>query len=304
MIRKNWSNRESLLLLTILVGLVCVVGLARQIEPYQATKYPVVEDDKLYLSGNVVKRMALGFNGVVADWYWMRSLQYIGRKIVDAPAGAQLDDLSQLNLKLLAPLLDTATTLDPQFLEPYEYAALVLPALDVAEAIRISKKGIAANPSAWRLYQHLGYIYWQQKDFKAASETYGQGAKIAGVPPWMAAMKARMEAEGGSRDTAREIYQRMYQESDDPKVKEMAAKRLWQIQSFFERDEIRLVLQAYTAQARRCPSAWKDVSNALRGRRLRLDASGAPVDPSDFPYLLIKDGCDVDLDWRSPVPGK
>ena len=117
-------------------------------------------------------------------------------------------------------------------------------------------------------------------------------------------MKARMEAEGGSRDTAREIYQRMYQESDDPGVKEMAAKRLWQIQSFFERDEIRLVLQAYTEQVKRCPSAWKDVSNALRIRRLHLDGSGAPVDPSDFPYLLIKDGCDVDLDWRSPVPGK
>jgi tetratricopeptide (TPR) repeat protein len=304
MIRKRWTSRESLLLLTILVGLVSIVELSRLIESRQPALAVIVEDEKLYLTGNAVKRMALGFNGVVADWYWMRSLQYIGRKVINSQETTQLDDLSRLNLKLLAPLLDTATTLDPQFMQPYEYAALVLPAVDVTEAIRISKKGIAANPSVWRLHQHLGYIYWQQKDFKAASETYRQGAQIPGAPAWMAAMEARMEAEGGSRDTAREIYQRMYQESDEPDVKEMAKKRLLQIQSFAERDEIRLVIEDYKKRTKRCPSTWREVADALRQKHLRLDPSGAPLDPADWPYLLIKEGCDVDLDWRSQVPGK
>ncbi len=306
MIRKNWTIRESFLLLTIVVGLASVVELARLIESRQPPpQLAIVEDERLYLNGNVVKRMSLGFNGVVADWYWMRSLQYIGRKILDShQTTIQLDDLSPLKLNLLAPLLDTATTLDPQFLQPYEYAALVLPAVDVNEAIRITKKGIAANPSAWRLHQHLGYIYWEQKNFKAAGETYSEGATIPGAPPWMTALKARMEVEGGSRDTAREIYQRMYQESEDPEVKEMAMKRLLQIQSFVERDEIRVVIEAYKQREKRCPTAWKDITNALRSKRLRVDASGAPLDPGDFPYTLIKEGCDVDLDYRSKVPLK
>ena len=55
-------------------------------------------------------------------------------------------------------------------MEPYEYAAIVLPGIDVKEAIRITRKGIAANPSSWRLHQHLGYIYWQQQDYEAARE--------------------------------------------------------------------------------------------------------------------------------------
>ena len=224
MIRKRWTSRESLLLLTILVGLVSVVGLSQQIESRQPALAVVVEDEKLYLTGNAVKRMALGFNGVVADWYWMRSLQYIGRKVINSQETTQLDDLSRLNLKLLAPLLDTATTVDPQFMQPYEYAALVLPAVDVTEAIRISKKGIAANPTVWRLHQHLGYIYWQQKDFKAASETYRQGTvpgHHGGWQRWKLAWRLRAEARH-----AREIYQRMYQESDEPDVKEMAKRLL------------------------------------------------------------------------------
>jgi len=35
---------------------------------------------------------------------------------------------------------------------------------------------------------------------------------------------------------------------------------------------------------------------------LRVDASGAPLDPSNMPYRLTKEGCDVDLDENSPVP--
>src|SRR6185295_1338074 len=135
-------------------------------------------DESLYLNGNTARRMSLGFNGLAADWYWMRSLQYVGGKIINLPETVVLDNLGQLNLKLLPSLLDTATTLDPEFLDPYEYAAVVLPAINMDEAIRITKKGIAANPNAWRLYQHLGYIYWQQHDYQAASETYGKGAEI------------------------------------------------------------------------------------------------------------------------------
>jgi tetratricopeptide (TPR) repeat protein len=304
MTRKRWTSREGKLLLTVLIGLVIIVGLSFWIDSRRPSQALSVDEDQLYLTGNTAKRMALGFNGLVADWYWMRSLQYIGRKILNSSEPVQLDNLGQLQLKLLAPLLETATTLDPQFMEPYEYAAVVLPGVNVAEAIRISKKGIAANPSAWRLHQHLGYIYWQQQDFKAASETYSQGAKVPGAPLWMEAMKARMEAEGGSRETAREIYERMYQESDDLNVKEMARKRLLQIQSFVERDEIRRVLSEYATRAKRCPSSWKDVSDALREKRLRLDASGAPLDPANVQYRLVKDGCDVDLNTLSDVPYK
>ncbi len=283
----------------VLLGLAGAVGLSGWIDAHHPPADTVIEEERLYVAGNTVKRMSLGFNGLAADWYWMRSLQYVGGKVLKVPGNVQLDNLSQLNLKLLAPLLDTATTLDPDFMEPYEYAAIVLPGIDLPEAIRITKKGTTANPSAWRLYQHLGYIYWQQGDFEAASESYGEGAKIPGVPAWMEAMKARMAVEGGSRDTAREIYRRMYEQAGDQKVKDIARQRLEQLYSLDERDALRALITIFKARTGRCPTAWRELS--FQGARVRLSPAGVPIDPTNVPYQLAVDKCDVALGASSHV---
>jgi S-(hydroxymethyl)glutathione dehydrogenase/alcohol dehydrogenase len=52
---------------------------------------PNVVDESLYLDGKTARRMSLGFNGLAADWYWMRSLQYVGRKIINHPEDMPLD---------------------------------------------------------------------------------------------------------------------------------------------------------------------------------------------------------------------
>lgn len=287
----------------VVIGMTCAALLVRRLDTLRPPEDPNAIDESLYVNGKTARRISLGFNGLAADWYWMRSLQYVGRKIIndnDVP----LDHLGLLNLKLLAPLLDTATTLDPEFLDPYEYAAIVLPSINVNEAIRITQKGIDANPNAWRLYHHLGYIYWQQHDYQAASEIYGRGAQIAGAPPWMEAMKAKMAAEGGSRSTAREIYTRMYEGSADEKVKDMARKHLLQLDSLDQRDGLRKLFVAYQSRMGKCPNSWKEIEPVFRALRIAVDASGAPLDPSGVPYVLRGGACEVDLDPKSEIPVK
>jgi len=301
--RRQFRSTMATVILLV-AGMAAVVLLARWIDSQQPAKAPEATAEDLYLSGNTVRRMSLGFNGLVADWYWMRSLQYVGQKIIDLPLEVQLDSLGQLNLTLLAPLLDTATTVDPQFREPYLYAAVVLADVDPERAIQIMKKGITANPSVWRFHQHLGYIYWKQKNFQAASETFSQGAAIPGAPPWMEAMKAKMLADGGSREVAREIYQRMYEQAEDQEVKEMARRRLLQLASLDQRDALRKVLSLFETRAGRCPASWREIEVAVRGMRFSSDAAGAPLDPSGTPYVLVKSGCDVDLGPDSEVPRK
>lgn len=298
-------SRQTLYLSSVLVLGLCVnVLLARSIDAYRPPADPNAVDQSLYLTPTIAKRMSLGFNGLVADWYWMRSLQYVGRKIINVPEDVAIDDLSNLNLKLLAPLLDTATTLDPHFLDPYEYAAVVLPAIDVQEAIRITSKGIDANPSAWRLYQHLGFIYWQQKSYEAASETYRRGAQIAGAPVWMEAMSAKMAAEGGSRDTAREVYVRMFEQSADENVKDMARRRLIQLDSLDQRDALNELLSGYKTRVGQCPATWREVLQVLRAVGAPLDHSGAPLDPTGAPYQLRSGTCEIELAANSGVLSK
>lgn len=304
--RTTAQGRQTLMLLAIvLLGLVSVAAVNRWIEVNRPPVDSRLEEEKLYVTGTAARRMSLSFNGLIADWYWMRSLQYVGRKVIAQGDKFQLDDLSSLDLKLLYPLLDTATTLDPQFIAVYEYGGVVLPAINDEDAIKLLEKGVANNPSEWRLLHHLGYIYWQRKEYEKASATYATGAKLPNAPAWMQAMSARMLAEGGSRSTARELYTHMYQQAEDETIKRMAELRLLQIDSFDERDRIRKALKEYQARAGRCINEWQEIRPELRARRLRLDnATGAPLDPAETPYVLIKDTCDVDLDPSSPVPYK
>jgi tetratricopeptide (TPR) repeat protein len=289
----------------VVIGMIAAVMLSRFIDARRpAVDANATADESLYLNAKTAKRISLGFNGLAADWYWMRSLQYVGRKIMNFDENIPLDDLNQLNLKLLAPLLENATTLDPEFLDPYEYAAVVLPAIDVQEAIRLTRKGIDANPNSWRLHQHLAYIYWQQHDYATAAETYGRGAQLPGAPYWMEAMKARMTAEGGSRATAREIYKRMIEQSTDEKVKDMARKRLMQLDSFDQRDLLRKLFAGYQARTSRCPDDWQEMGAMLRAVRAPLNASGAPLDPAGAPYVLQPGKCEVELSKESEIPFK
>jgi tetratricopeptide (TPR) repeat protein len=287
--------------LVVVVGIACAALLVRWMDTLRPSPDPNAIDESLYLNGKTARRLSLGFNGLAADWYWMRSLQYVGRKIMSVPEDVVIDDLSKLNLKLLAPLLDTATTLDPQFLDPYEYAAIVLPAIDVQEAIRITQKGIEANPNAWKLYHHLGYIYWQQRDYQAASEIYGRGAQVPGAPPWMQAMKAKMAADGGSRTTGREIYTRMFEQSTEDQVKDMARRRLLQLDSLDQRDALRKILSGYQTRVGKCPSSWRELAHVFSAVGVPVDSSSAPLDPTGAPYVLRTDACEVALNPKSEI---
>lgn len=264
-------------------------------------------EEQLYLNGRRARRMSLAFNGLAADWYWMRSLQYVGRKVVkyEDEHGGQFDliNLSTLDLRLLPSLLDVTTTLDPQFLPAYQYGAVILPEINADAAIALLNKGIAANPASWRLHQHLGYIYWQRKDYARASEVYEAGAKLSGAPSWVAAMAARMKAEGGSSDAAREMYQHLYESSGDASVRQMVEHQLARLDWLDDRDKIKERLTEYRNRNGRCPAAWQDVTETLRAVPLHTDSrTGAPLDPSGIPYRLIDGGCNVDLDPNSKVP--
>jgi tetratricopeptide (TPR) repeat protein len=286
----NDRTKTASLAVVIMLGMIATVALVHFVDERRPSVDTGAGDESLYLNAKTARRISLGFNGLAADWYWMRSLQYVGRKIIEQGQNTALDDLSQLNLKLLAPLLENATTLDPEFLDPYEYAAVVLPAIDVQEAIRITRKGIDANPNAWRLYQHLGYIYWQQQDYATAAEVYGRGAMLPGAPVWMEAMRARMAAEGGSHNTAREIYTRMFEQSADEKVRDMAQRRLMQLDSLDQRDGLLKQLSAYQARTGHCPASWREIG-----------FSAAPLDPSGTPYVLESRKCEVKLGQESQI---
>jgi hypothetical protein len=110
-----------------------------------------------------------------------------------------------------------------------------------------------------------------------------------------------MEISGGSRDTARAIYRRMYADSEDEQLKRVAIKRLLQIDSLDERERIGRALGDFQTRFSRCPKEWREVAGALRAASLKTDSNGSPLDPTGVPYSLDSRACAAQLDPRSEI---
>ncbi len=293
--------------LVILAGLVFAFYITDFVERERPPLPANYEDEDIALEGSQFKGFAFGAEGLLADWYWMNSLQYIGKKI--SAVGLEnlnLEDMRNLNPRLLYPYLNNATDLDPKFIAPYSYGATILPAIDPQQAIALTEKGIANNPDQWRLYQYLGYIYWRLGDYEKASEIYARGSKVPGAQIFMGMMSARMKTEGGSRDMAREMYKQILAEADDERSRQNAELRLLQIDSLDEKDVIAAALADFRDANKRCPTSWSELLPTFQrrpdARRLRIDRSNNIVDPSGFPYVLNRDNCSVELDPETKIP--
>src|SRR5574337_687105 len=103
----------------------------------------------LYLaSGKLLRRLSLGHEGLLADVYWTRVVQYFGRR--------RLAHATRFDL--LGPLLQITTELDPQLPIAYRYGSVFLAekppggAGQPQQALALLRRGIVANPDYWRLW--------------------------------------------------------------------------------------------------------------------------------------------------------
>ncbi|MBV9216205.1 MAG: tetratricopeptide repeat protein [Acidobacteria bacterium] len=287
----------------IISGMAVAIGLTRSLEASRPALPPDYEDSDLNMDGSSLKGFAFGMEGLMADWYFIRSLQYVGDKMIaHQDEVIDLDNLRPLNPRLLYPLLDNATDLDPHFIAAYSYGAVVMPAIDPAEAIELAKKGIENNPDKWRLYQHLAYIYWKLGRYDEAAEMYQKGSEIEGASPFMRLMAASMKTHGGSRETARAIFAEMLQTTDDEQVRITADRRLKELAWLDQRDVIDAALADFSKRNGHCAFTFEEVFPALLGVKLPadgefvIDRSKQLIDPSGAPYVLDRDECKVKLD--------
>lgn len=287
----------------IAVGFAAVIVLSNVMIQGRPAMPEGYEDTDLTVNGSQWKGFAFGMEGLVADYYYMRALQYIGDKVLNSKSDfINIEDLRDLNPRLLYPLLTNATDLDPHFIAAYSYGALVLPAIDPEKAIDLAAKGIANNPDEWRLYQHLGYIYWRIGRYEKAAETYEKGSQVASAGPFMKMMAASMKTEGGSRETARAIYRQMYEITDDDMVKLTAERKLKELDSLDEREAIDRALADFKERSGHCAISFGEILPMLatitlpEDRDFRVNGANQLVDPTDAAYILDKENCRVRLD--------
>jgi hypothetical protein len=194
--------------------------------------YPrsTAETRELYVtSGDTVGRLALGFDGVLADIYWIRAIQHYGRDRRSLTYAGRYE--------LLHPLIDITTTLDPYFSTAFQFGALFLSEplpmgpdrLDLG--IAMLEKGLRAEPTRWQYAQYLGFLhYWHSGDRQEAGRQFERAAAMPGAPIWLKPLAADMFVEGGDRATARTILESLAQ-SEEPWIRDLAQRKLRELGS-------------------------------------------------------------------------
>jgi tetratricopeptide (TPR) repeat protein len=292
--------KNALPVFVIILGLAALYPLQRWMDQGRPRE-PVGEEFLYFSSGETVKKMSLGMEGLVADIYWIRTVQYFGRKVLDSGLPLAAGRTKEIRMDLLAPLLKIIVTLDPQHTRAYRFGAMFLPERDLPAAIELLEYGVRNNPDDWRLYQDLGYINWQANNYTEAGKWYELGGHKEGAPWWMRDLAGFMKIKGESREAARAIYS-SYLSSDDPNIYSQAVSRLKQLQSLDEMDAINALLASYKAQTGSCPATLRPFAAKLRAMGLTLNGELVPVDPDGFAYVLDAGGCKVNLSIDSTVP--
>ena len=273
--------RRSVVIVASLISLLSVVGMvgsARTV--YRIRPNDTLHDALFVSSPQAVKKLSLGYSGLLADVYWTRVVQYFGGK---HQMGAE-------EYKALAPLLDITVTLDPHLISAYEFGSIFLAqpppdgAGDVEAAVSLVKRGIQANPDYWRLFYSLGYLeYYERHDFKAAAQAFDEGSRKPGAHEWMKTMAALMHAKAGDTSTARYLWARIYEETEDKNIKQNAYMRLACLTVDEEVPQLENLISQYHQRTGRLPASWREMIAAGF-------LKSPPFDPAGQMYVLKPEG--------------
>ncbi len=268
----------------LVAGVVLLVSMAGALAVLSAIdrlRAPSIPQQALYLrSSKVLRRLSLGYTGLLADIYWTRAVQYFGIQHHNDSG----------DFRLLAPLLEVTTELDPKLLPAYQFGANFLAPKPPSgaglpgAALSLIKYGIEHNPDQWRLYYNLGFLYYTEfKDYAKAADAFRQGAALPVTSEYMPILAARMAQHAGEFDTARMLWVTTYQSTKEARIRQNAVEHLLALQVDEEVTQLEQVIEKYRQQSGRFPASMGDLERAGFIR-------GTPTDPKNHPYKLMSDG--------------
>jgi hypothetical protein len=261
-------------------ALVVLVSASTLLQAWRDDRFPqgAAADSVLYVqSGAALERLALSFDALLADVYWIRAIQHFG--------GTRRTEGQEKRYELLYPLLSLTVSLDPLFTIAYRFGAIFLAEPWPGgpgrpdQAVALLERGLEARPGNWRYMQDIGFVYyWWVHDFRKAAEWFERGAQQPGAPFWMRSLAATTLAQGGDRQSSRVLWLALL-ESDNDWLRQDAAHRLRQLDALDEVERLQRMVTSAVGKGLARPYSWE-------GLRRAGVIAGVPVDPTGLPYYL------------------
>ena len=210
-------NRQKVGLLALALVLAVVVNHSHERTTSAILKQPAPFTARGFLPAPSEARMvSLGFDNLLADFYWLSFVQYVGENRQDGYTDAE-------------KYIDLITGLDPRFVPAYYFASFIIGSEqkhpDIAD--RIINRGIAANPENWCLPFIAGinqYLYAHND--RLAAKYYRMAAKFPDAPLWLGRQAEILQSNVPSLIKEVNVWDRIYYSSEEMPIKEKARSKL------------------------------------------------------------------------------
>ena len=199
------------------VGLgVALVFTTIKVQPFVERPYL---HTNLYLpSGKFVEQASLGYRELAADMVWFQAVQYYGGYAK-----------SEHDLAYFAALIDIVNDLDPNFVFPYIFGAVVL-AQDLEDfdrGIQVLKRGMERNPQSWEIPFEIGFLYYTVAQEKtSAAHYFDLASRMPGGHERAARFAAFVYSRAGHLETSIRMWEEIERDAEQPYMRDMAKRYL------------------------------------------------------------------------------
>jgi len=229
------------------------------------------------LPAPVLKTLSLEFDGVVADFLFLKTMTVIGQKI------GQDVNPSQQEWTMVHTLLDNITELDPRFWDPYLFGQMMLAwqagMIDKADNLLI--KAAKHRPHDFRPYYFLGFNHFYfKKEFALASEYLQKASVKPDSPSYLKGLAARLSLYGNRTEVGIAFLRQMLAGTHDPNLRHYLEKRLTALERI---DALEKKVQLYKDRFGNLPKSLDDL--VAKGLLERI-----PEDPYGGDFVLLDNG--------------
>lgn len=289
--------------LYVLIAVLMTLSVGVQAARDQRWSPFVPPNPTLWLqSGSAASKLALGFDNLIADVYWMRAVVYYGGRLITNRAAETAN--ASPNFDLLYPLLDLVTSLDPHFKVAYRFGAIFLTEGYPAGpgrpdlAVKLLQRGLEYDAGRWEYAHDIGFIYyWWLRDYQQASDWFLKASELPGAATWLKPLAATTLAGGGNAESSRRLWSEL-RKSDVEFIRAQADLRLLQLDAMDTIAALTPVLQRFMSREGRPPKSWEELA--------RAEGLGAvPTDPTGKRFYFDPQVGRIDVSPQSalwPLP--
>lgn len=212
------SSIKSRLVTTAVFCALLAGAVATTIHAKRYTSRPYLYDNLYLPSGKFLEQISLGYNQIVADMIWHQAIQYYGgyRK--------ELHDLAYFE-----GLIDLVTDLDPHFIFPYVFGAVVM-SQDMGSfesGLRVLRKGMHHNPLSWELPFEIGFLsFVDARNPDLAARYFDLASRLPGAPDRTRRFAAFVYSKAGHDELSIRMWEELRETAEEPYMRELAERYL------------------------------------------------------------------------------